>query len=93
ILKGAGTLVAMEGKLPRVCDLGNPGMATAGAGDVLTGIIAALVAGGCDPERAAAAGVLLHARAGDRAAVAGERGLIASDLIAQLRAVVNPPWN
>ena len=93
VLKGAGTLVAAKDGLPWVCDRGNPGMATAGAGDVLTGIIAALVAGGCDLERAAGAGVLLHARAGDRAAIAGERGLIASDLIAQLRAVVNPPWN
>ncbi len=93
VLKGAGTLVAVEESLPWVCDRGNPGMATAGAGDVLTGIIAALVAGGCDLERAAAAGVLLHARAGDQAALAGERGLVASDLIAQLQAVVNPPWN
>ena len=93
VLKGAGTLVVAENLLPWVCDRGNPGMATAGAGDVLTGIIAALVAGGCDLERATAAGVLLHARAGDRAALAGERGLVASDLIAQLRAVVNPPWN
>ena len=93
VLKGAGTLVATEKSLPWVCDYGNPGMATAGAGDVLTGIIAALVAGGCGLERAATAGVLLHALAGDRAAVAGERGLIASDLIAQLRDVVNPPWN
>ena len=93
VLKGAGSLVAAGDCLPWVCDRGNPGMATAGAGDVLTGIIAALIAGGCDLERAAAAGVLLHAHAGDRAAIAGERGLIASDLIAHLRAVVNPPWN
>ncbi len=93
VLKGAGTLVAAENMVPWVCDRGNPGMATAGAGDVLTGVIAALVAGGRDLEQAAVAGVLLHARAGDRAAHAGERGLIASDLIAELRAVVNPPWN
>ncbi|MGB5132516.1 MAG: NAD(P)H-hydrate dehydratase [Steroidobacteraceae bacterium] len=93
VLKGAGTLVGAEDLPPWVCDRGNPGMATAGAGDVLTGIIAALVAGGCDLELAAAAGVLLHARAGDRAARAGERGLIAGDLIAQLQAVTNPPWN
>lgn len=93
VLKGAGTLVATKDSLPWVCDCGNPGMATAGAGDVLTGIIAALVAGGCELERAAAAGVLLHARAGDRAARGGERGLIATDLIEQLRRVVNAPWN
>jgi len=93
VLKGAGTLVALEELLPWVCDCGNPGMATAGAGDVLTGIIAALVAARCELERAAAAGVLLHARAGDRAALSGERGLVAGDLIAELRALVNPPWN
>jgi ADP-dependent NAD(P)H-hydrate dehydratase / NAD(P)H-hydrate epimerase len=93
VLKGAGTLVAMEDLVPWVCDRGNPGMATAGAGDVLTGVIGALVAGGCALEQAAVAGVLLHALAGDRAARAGERGMIAGDLVAQLRAVVNPPWN
>ncbi len=93
VLKGVGTLVATKDSLPWVCDRGNPGMATAGAGDVLTGIIAALVASGCELERAAAAGVLLHARAGDRAAEAGVRGLVASDLIDELRAVANPPWN
>jgi len=60
---------------------------------VLTGIIAALVAGGCDLERATAAGVLLHARAGDLAARGGELGLIAGDLIANLQGAANPPWN
>ena len=78
---------------PWVCDRGNPGMATAGAGDVLTGIVAALMAGGASPELAASAGVLLHALAGDRAAAAGERGVIAGDLIAELRRAVQPPWN
>ena len=61
-----------------------------GMGDVLTGIIAALIAQGADLERAATAGVEIHARAGDRAAVAGERGLMASDLLAELRNIVNP---
>ncbi len=93
VLKGAGTLVSSRSGPPWVCDRGNPGMATAGAGDVLTGIIAALIAGGADTELAAAAGVLLHAIAGDRAAAAGERGVIAGDLIAELRRAVQPPWN
>jgi len=93
VLKGAGTLVADGHATPWVCDRGNPGMATAGAGDVLTGIIAALVAGGSDLGPAAAAGVLVHARAGDQAARAGQRGLLAGDLIAELATVVNPPWN
>ena len=68
-------------------------MATAGSGDVLTGIIAALLAGGAEASLAAAAAVLIHAEAGDRAARAGERGVIAGDLIAELKGVVNAPWN
>jgi NAD(P)H-hydrate epimerase len=68
-------------------------MATAGSGDVLTGVIAALLAGGSAPALAAAAGVRLHAETGDRAARAGARGLIAGDLLAELRAVVNASWS
>jgi NAD(P)H-hydrate epimerase len=90
VLKGAGTLVARDGEPPWVCDAGNPGMATAGMGDVLTGVIAGVLAQCRDPELAAAVGVDLHARAGDRAARAGERGLLASDLLAELRAGANP---
>jgi NAD(P)H-hydrate epimerase len=93
VLKGAHTLVAGPDGVPWVCDRGNPGMATAGSGDVLTGIIAALLAGSAAPALAAAAGVLLHAEAGDRAARAGPRGVIAGDLIAELRGVVNSPWS
>ena len=59
-------------------------------GDVLTGIVAALLAQGLSLQEAAVAGVEVHARAGDRAAVLGERGMIASDLIEQLRGVINP---
>ena len=90
VLKGAGTLI--QGDPVRrlaVCSDGNPGMATAGSGDVLTGIIGALRAQGLDAEEAACAGVCLHAAAGDRAARMGERGLIASDIIAALRPLAN----
>ncbi len=89
VLKGAGTLVSAL-PVPLVCTAGNPGMGSAGMGDVLTGIIAALAAQGLELPEAAAVGVGVHARAGDRAAAGGERGLIASDLLAELRAVVNP---
>jgi NAD(P)H-hydrate epimerase len=66
-------------------------MATAGMGDVLTGVIAGIAAQCADLALAAQAGVYAHAAAGDRAAAAGgERGLLASDVIAQLRASVNP---
>ncbi|MEX0734573.1 MAG: NAD(P)H-hydrate dehydratase [Steroidobacteraceae bacterium] len=92
VLKGAGTLVQPGSELTWICDRGNPAMATAGSGDVLTGIVAALLAGGCGPGLAAAAGVLLHAEAGDRAARGGARGVIAGDLIAELHDVVNSPW-
>jgi len=58
-------------------------------GDLLTGIIAALLAQGCDAWEAACLGVGLHARAGDHAAQRGERGLLAMDLLAPLRVLVN----
>ena len=90
VLKGAGTLISTSTAVPMLCTSGNPGMASPGMGDVLTGIVAALLGQGLDPEQAAAVGVEIHARAGDRAARAGERGLIASDLMAELRAVLNP---
>ena len=73
-----------------LCPYGNPGMAVGGMGDTLTGIIAALLAQGHGIDEAAALGVLVHALAGDRAARQGERGLLPSDLIAELRSVVNP---
>jgi len=90
VLKGAGSLIAAGTESPSICTSGNPGMAAAGMGDVLTGIIAALLGQGLSVEQAALAGVEAHARAGDIAAAGGERGLIASDLIAALRGVVNP---
>lgn len=92
VLKGACSLVGDGHAVPFVCDRGNAGMATAGAGDVLTGIAAALLASGVDRPPAAAAAVLLHAMAGDAAAAGGPRGAIAGDFIAALRSVVNPPW-
>jgi NAD(P)H-hydrate epimerase len=91
VLKGAGTLVASgDGPELAICDRGNPGMATAGMGDVLTGTIAGLRAQCEDSAVAARAGVLVHALAGDSAAQGGQRGLIASDVIAELRGWVNP---
>jgi NAD(P)H-hydrate epimerase len=94
VLKGAGTLIAQGAGAPYLCERGNPGMAVAGMGDVLTGVIAAIAAQQSDPGGrlglAAAVGVLVHASAGDLAARGGERGLLASDLIAQLPACTNP---
>ena len=64
VLKGANTLVQGAEPVPWVCDRGNPGMATAGSGDVLTGVIAALLAAGAEPALAAAAGVVPARRGG-----------------------------
>ena len=89
VLKGAGTLVSGSPR-PWLCTAGNPGMGTAGMGDVLTGLIASLIGQGIEPGLAAAVGVEAHARAGDLAARHGERGLIASDLLFELRDVLNP---
>jgi ADP-dependent NAD(P)H-hydrate dehydratase / NAD(P)H-hydrate epimerase len=90
VLKGSGTLVSSSSGVPWLCTAGNPGMAAPGMGDVLTGIVAALLAQGLNLEDAAAVGVTVHAQAGDLAAQAGERGLMASDLLAELRCVINP---
>jgi NAD(P)H-hydrate epimerase len=93
VLKGAGSLVATgaaEVTEIAICERGNPGMATAGMGDVLTGVIAGLCAQSGDSARAARIGVLVHALAGDAAAQGGQRGLIARDVIAELRGWVNP---
>jgi len=89
VLKGAGSLVSGADGTPWLSTSGNPGMASPGMGDVLTGVIAALIAQGLSLEDAAVIGVEVHARAGDLAAVSGERGLLASDLIKELRRVVN----
>ena len=92
VLKGAGSLVRGSGHRPTaVCSDGNPGMASGGTGDALTGVVAAMLAQGLEPERAATAGVCLHAAAGDRAARTGQRGLLASDLIDALRPTLAEP--
>ena len=87
VLKGAGTIIAPP---LAVCPNGNPGMATAGMGDVLSGVIAALIAQGLSPAAAAQLGVSLHARAADAdAREHGERGMRAGDLSPHLRRLVN----
>jgi len=89
VLKGAGTLVCNEQQL-NVINVGNPGMASAGMGDVLSGIIGGLLAQGVPAFEAARLGVWLHGRAADVAIDDGERGLLAMDLMLPLRRLVNP---
>ena len=81
VLKGQGTVVADAEKI-YVNTTGNPGMATAGTGDVLTGVIAALCGQGLDNFDAAVLGVYVHGLAGDLAAQEkGQMSLIATDVI------------
>lgn len=89
-LKGAGSLVAGAPGPVRVNRTGNPGMAGGGMGDVLTGVIAGLVAQGMEPGAATVAGVYLHGHAADQCAAGGERGLLAGDLLPVIRSLVNP---
>jgi NAD(P)H-hydrate epimerase len=91
LLKGHGTLVT-DGRRMYRNTTGNPGMATAGSGDVLTGLIAALVGQGLEPFAAAQLGAHVHGRAGDLARDdIGEVGLIASDLLTYLPRVLRRP--
>lgn len=89
VLKGSGTLICEPDKPPSVCAAGNPGMASGGMGDVLTGVLAGLVAQGLALGEAARMGVCLHSAAADRAAAGGERGMLACDLMDSLRYWVN----
>lgn len=94
LLKGPVTLVAHPDGRVLATATGDQRLATAGTGDVLTGVITGLLAGGADPFEAAAAGAWLHGRAG---ALASPRGLVAGDLVDHLPDVLSelnrePPW-
>jgi ADP-dependent NAD(P)H-hydrate dehydratase / NAD(P)H-hydrate epimerase len=89
VLKGPGTLIAGKNEMA-ISTTGNPGMASGGMGDVLAGVIAGLIAQGFSLKDAAQQGVYLHGRAADLAVEqAGERGLLATDLMPYLRQLVN----
>ena len=92
LLKGAGTVIANadQNLALKICPYGNPGMATGGMGDVLSGVIGGLMAQGFDSDFAAELGACLHSKAADKAAAqTGERGLLASDLLGYIRALLN----
>jgi NAD(P)H-hydrate epimerase len=89
VLKGTGTLIACGEKVG-MCPFGNPGMASGGMGDVLSGVLGGLIAQGIDLETAAQLGVLLHSKAADHVAqTQGERGMLALDLMPELQKLVN----
>jgi NAD(P)H-hydrate repair Nnr-like enzyme with NAD(P)H-hydrate dehydratase domain len=85
LLKGADTIVAAPGQGVLVCLAEAPGLATAGTGDVLTGILASFLAKGLEPRLAAAAAATAHGLAANGLQ---QRGLIASDVIAALPGVL-----
>jgi NAD(P)H-hydrate epimerase len=84
VLKGNGSLVTGEEQV-FLSDYGNPGMASGGMGDVLSGVIGSLVGQGLDALAGAALGVCLHGAAADLAADEGQRGLAATDLLPHMR--------
>jgi hydroxyethylthiazole kinase-like uncharacterized protein yjeF len=89
VLKGAGSIIQGV-TTTHLCTAGNPGMASGGMGDVLGGVIAGLVAQKFSQQKSAELGVLVHALAADQAAKeSGERGLLALDLMVQLRRLMN----
>ena len=89
VLKGAYTVIAGPGGQTKISMIANPGLASAGTGDVLTGVIAGLLAQGLAPFEAAACGVYLHGEAGERVrARLGDAGMIASDLLAELPIII-----
>ena len=88
VFKGAHTTISLPDGRVFFNTTGNPGMATAGSGDVLTGIIAALLAQGLSPAEAAVCGVFIHGRAGDRAFSDKGNGLIASDIVEGIAAAM-----
>mgnify|MGYP001161312415 FL=1 len=92
LLKGSGSLIsnAVEPNLIELCSEGNAGMATAGMGDILTGVIAALLAQGLPPAQALSYAVCIHGEAADLCAgVSGQKGLLATDLLSQIRHLIN----
>lgn len=88
VLKGAGTIIAHDRDV-YVNTTGNPGMGSGGMGDVLSGVIAGLAAQGFSLDAAARFGAYIHGAAADIAALDGERGLLASDLLPHLRKLIN----
>jgi len=89
VLKGAYTIIAAPDNRAVICPAANPGLASAGSGDVLTGAIAGLAAQGLPLFEAAACGVYLHGEAGERVkSRLGDAGMIASDLLPELPVVI-----
>ena len=89
VLKGSGSLIGQQGELPALNTRGNPGMASAGMGDVLSGIIAALLGQGLAPFEAAKSAVFIHGLCAEACCADQDQiGIIASDVISHIPAVI-----
>tara|TARA_R110002124_G_scaffold58227_1_gene162319 strand:+ start:2701 stop:4377 length:1677 start_codon:yes stop_codon:yes gene_type:complete len=95
VLKGSGSIISKyeqhnKNNLKYVCPLGNPGMATAGMGDILSGVIGSLIAQGLDLKEAAQLAVVIHSKAADNIKDEyGEKGILATDLLFEIKKLVN----
>ena len=90
LLKGPGTLIAGPNQITKICPYGNPGMATAGMGDLLAGIIGSLIAQGLSLQDAAELGCCLHSAAADKLVDdSGYRGVAATDLLPYVHKLLN----
>ncbi|MBT7261268.1 MAG: NAD(P)H-hydrate dehydratase, partial [Desulfobacula sp.] len=90
ILKGAQTIISLPDGRSYICPTGNPGMASGGMGDVLTGIIAGFCAQGFSPENASLAGVFLHGMCADILSKnIGGFGFVATDMIQMIPKTIN----
>jgi NAD(P)H-hydrate epimerase len=94
VLKGAGTLVMTSDQQLYICDAGNPGMASGGMGDVLSGLLGALLARGMSADDAACLGVILHSTAADIAvSESNMSGLLATDLVDYVRLLLSGEYS
>jgi hydroxyethylthiazole kinase-like uncharacterized protein yjeF len=90
LLKGPGTLIAGPNQIIKVCPYGNPGMATAGMGDLLSGIIGGLIAQGLSIQEATELGCCLHSSAADLLVeTSGYHGIAATELLPYLQKLLN----
>lgn len=93
LLKGPGTLIASANQITKLCPYGNPGMATAGMGDLLSGIIGGLIAQGLSLQDAAELGCCLHSAAADKLVDdVGYQGIVATDLLPYLQKLLNQEY-
>jgi hydroxyethylthiazole kinase-like uncharacterized protein yjeF len=94
LLKGPGTLISSEDQILKLCPYGNPGMATAGVGDLLSGIIGGLLAQGLERQQAAELGCCLHSAAADEwVSTTGYRGVTASDILPWVQKLLNQDFS